>query len=176
LANRTRRPKLKTLEVEILDSGRREKRTGPDLNDVLRGVVIDLKNAWGLSTRAMAQRLGVRQQTFAAFIDDGMDQGTRVETLARMCIALDMGPGELFEMHPDYGESRSADRTWQILRNSLPADSMATLLETVMIGNQLNVLPGFIKNMNEMVHNLAAAQGLDSSKVSKEARQISRGR
>lgn len=170
-----KRPKIRTLEVEIQEGKSKRKAKGPDLNDVLRGVLLDLRNGWGLSTRQLAQRLGVRQQTLAGFLDSELDQGTRVETLSRCCVAMGMTPGELFSLHPNYEGAVGSDPAWGVVRNSLPPESVTQLVETIVIGTQMGVLPGFIANLHDMVTNLAESQGLDTSSAAAQAKAMTGG-
>ena len=52
-----KRPKVRDYSVEIVESDTKRSLKAPDLNDVLRGVLVDLRNAWGMSTRQLAFRL-----------------------------------------------------------------------------------------------------------------------
>lgn len=168
----TKRPKIRELKFTIQE-GRNERQVkGPDFNDVLRGIVIDLRNAWGLSTRALSFRLGVRQQTLAGFIDQDLDQGTRLDTLSHICAALDMTIDEMFALHPNYKTSASHERGWAMVRNSLDPESVKLFIEAVLIGSQIGVLPSLIKNLHQMTVSLAESQGIDTAGAAKEAKAI----
>lgn len=168
-----RRPKIRNVKFTIKEAGETKDVSGPDLNDIIRGVVIDLRNAWGLSTRQLAFRLGLSQNTLSGFIDSELDQGTRLETLTRICASLDVTPGELFDLHPQFEEKVSSDRAWAMIRNSLPEETVSQLLEAVLVGKQMNVLPGLIANLNEMVKGLAKSQSIDIRGAAREAKAIS---
>jgi DNA-binding Xre family transcriptional regulator len=140
---------------------------------VLRGVLVDLRNAWGMSTRQLAFRLGVRQQTMAAFLDPEVDQGTRLETVSAICGALNLSISELFELHPNYG-SQSSDRRWQMLRNSISAKALDEFVETAMLAAQVGTIDKLISNQLEMVRAIAEAQGIDVSGVKAEAKRIAK--
>ena len=169
----SKRPKVRSLDVEIVESGSKRTVKAKDLNDVLRGVLVDLRNSWGMSTRQLAFRLGVRQQTLSAFLDPEHDQGTRLETLSEICAALGMSIGELFDLHPAYGE-KAADRRWQMLRNSISPEAVDQLVETAMLGAQVGTINKLIANQLEMVRAIAEAQGIDVATVTNEAKRISK--
>lgn len=167
-----KRPKIRSIEVTIKDGSAERKAKGPDLNDVLRGIVIDLRNAWGLSTRALAFRLGVRQQTLAGFIDQDLDQGTRIEVLSRICAALDMTADEVFALHPQYATGGKSERAWGMVKNSLDDKTLELLMESVLIGSKLGVLPGLVSSMRQMVEGVAEAQEIDTASSAKEAKSL----
>ena len=169
----SKRPKVRTTDTEIIVSDQNRAVKSPNLNDVLRGVLVDLRNAWGISTRQLAFRLGVRNQTISAFLDPTLQQGTRLETVASICGALDMTIGELFELHPGYGAAES-DRRWQMLRNSLSPQALDELIETAMIGAQIGTIDKMISNQREMVRAIAQAQGIDVDGITEEAKRISK--
>ncbi len=50
---------------------------------------------------------------------------------------------------------------------------VAQLLEAVLVGKQMNVLPGLIANLNEMVRGLAKSQSIDIRGAEREAKAIS---
>ena len=172
MAEMTTRPRIRSIEIDVKDAGNERTIKAPDLNDVLRGVVIDLRNAWGLSTRALGFRLGLRQQTMSGFLDKDLDQGTRIDTLSRMCGALGMNVAELFALHPSYDTGVRSERAWSMVKNSLDNDTLEQFVECVLVGAQIGVLPTLIANMHEMVHSLAKAQGLDTSQSKKEAKAM----
>ena len=172
MAEMTKRPRVRSMDFIVKDAGVERAVKCPDLNDVLRGVVIDLRNAWGLSTRALGMRLGVRQQTISGFLDKDIDQGTRVDTLSRMCGALDMNVAELFALHPIYRGEDRADRAWSMVKNSVDGKTLELFVESCLVGAQIGVLPGLISNMHSMVMSLAKAQGIDTSTVKREAKKM----
>jgi len=167
------RPKIRDCHIEIVEGGTKKKIKAPDLNDVLRGIVVDLRNTWGMSTRQLSFRLGMRQQTLSAFLNSEIDQGTRLETVSAICGALDMTISELFELHPVYGGQKS-DRRWHILRNSINAKALDELVETAMLGTKVGAIDKLISNQLEMMRALAEAQGIDVASVQKEAKRIAR--
>jgi len=168
-----KRPKVRDYPVEIIESGSKRSIKAPDLNDVLRGVLVDLRNAWGMSTRQLAFRLGVRQQTLSAFLDPEADQGTRLETVSAICGALDMSISDLFELHPVYGGQKT-DRRWQMLRNSISSKALDEFVETAMLGAQVGTIDKLISNQLEMVRAIAEAQGIDVAGVKSEAKRIAK--
>tara|TARA_Y100001970_G_C14190771_1_gene835246 strand:- start:1239 stop:1766 length:528 start_codon:yes stop_codon:yes gene_type:complete len=168
-----KRPKIRDYEIEVVESGTKRKLKTPDLNDVLRGILVDLRNAWGMSTRQLAFRLGLRQQTLSAFLDLDADQGTRMETLSAVCGALDMSASELFDLHPQYGKD-AGDRRWQMLRNSISPEAVDQLVETAMLGAQIGTIDKLIANQLEMVRAIGEAQGIDVASVKSEAKKISK--
>ena len=172
MSEMTKRPKVRTIDFEIREAGESRQCKAVDLNDVLRGVLIEMRNAWGLSTRALAMRLGVRQQTVSGFLDSDLDQGTRVDTLSRMCGALDMNVAELFALHPIYRGEDRADRAWSMVKNSVDGKTLELFVESCLVGAQIGVLPGLIANMHSMVMSLAKAQGIDTSTVKREAKKM----
>ena len=54
----SKRPKVRTTETEIIVSDQNRAVKSPNLNDVLRGVLVDLRNAWGISTRQLERLFG----------------------------------------------------------------------------------------------------------------------
>lgn len=175
MAELNKRPRIRSIDFEIKDAGNTRNVKAQDLNDVLRGVLIDIRNAWGLSTRALSARLGVRQQTISGFLDADLDQGTRVDTLSRLCGAMDMGVADLFALHPQYKSTTTNSRAWAMVKNSLDQESQERFLEAVLVGAQMGVLPGMIANLNDMVVNLAKAQGIDTGTAKKQAKQMATG-
>ena len=175
MAEMTKRPRIRSMDFEVKEAGVDRAVKCPDLNDVLRGVVIDLRNAWGLSTRALSMRLGVRQQTMSGFLDKDMDQGTRVDTLSRMCGALGLNVAELFALHPGYDTGIRSERAWSMVKNSLDTGTLEKFIEAVLIGAQIGVLPSVIDNMHTMIHSLAKAQGLETAHAKREAKKMAAG-
>ena len=127
-----------------------------------------------MSTRQLAFRLGVRQQTLSAFLDPEADQGTRLETVSAICGALDMSISDLFELHPVYGGQKT-DRRWQMLRNSIGSKALDEFVETAMLGVQVGTIDKLISNQLEMVRAIAEAQGIDVAMVASQAKIISKG-
>jgi hypothetical protein len=151
-----KRPKIRDYDIEIVESGTKRKLKTPDLNDVLRGILVDLRNAWGMSTRQLAFRLGLR-----------------LDTLSAVCGALDMSASELFDLHPNYGKD-AGDRRWQMLRNSISPDAVDQLVETAMLGAQIGTIDKLIANQLEMVRAIGEAQGIDVASVKSEAKKIAK--
>jgi len=155
-----KRPRIQAIQFEVEEAGRTKKKKGADLNDVLRGVLVDLREAWSIPTKTLGKRLGLSQQTISKFLDADRPQGTRLDTLSKICAALNSGPGEVLSMHPDYEAEPGADSRWTLLKNSLPEKSLDQLVETIVLGANLDLMPTIIENQHIMVKRLVSSKDL----------------
>lgn len=88
-------------------------REGSDLNDVLRQIIFDMKQANGWSTAQTAENLGMSQQTLYSFMEqdsvgaeDEKGRGMSVRSLSKIIAARGTNPVLFFVSHPLY-RSRS---------------------------------------------------------------------
>ena len=88
---------------------------------------------------------------------------------------MNMNVADLFALHPSYSTSTTSSRAWAMVKNSLDEDTREKFLEAVLVGAQMGVLPGMIANLNDMVVNLAKAQGIDTGTAKKQAKQMAAG-
>ena len=104
-----RRPPVSTTEVRCVVDGSMATRKGPDLNSVLRGVLIQLRNSMGITTSELARRVGVKQQSMSGLLSDAGDRGFTLTLVSQICAAMQIDVGELFSQHPQYGAAEGED-------------------------------------------------------------------
>jgi transcriptional regulator with XRE-family HTH domain len=82
---------------------------GYDVDDVLRDILLDVKDANGWSQKEFGDRLGLPQAAVSRYLngkphDNGGPQEFPVSSLTRLCLMLDQDPIQVFAQHPLYEE------------------------------------------------------------------------
>lgn len=165
------RPKVSTITVEVPDGpDRTVKREGANLDDVLRALVWDLKNEvydWK-SVAETARRLGLPQQTLNDFLGP-KQSGLRLETLSKVCAAIQMSPVELLQLHERYHpESRgdtpfAADLVYNGFRSVLNLDQAKRLLRLVELARDRELLDKALEFAEELAGDSVSAS--DASQI-----------
>ena len=166
-----KRPRVAKTSVRTLVNGERETRTAPELNSVLRGVLVDMKRAQGLSTRELSQRIGIRQQSLSALLKDDDSRGCTLRFVSEVCAGLQQTVGELFESHPNYGSGDSS-QAWGLICALTTSDQQAMLLETVMLAARTDTLDTIVEQMHSTAQGLAKSHRVDVKATQKQARQV----
>ena len=176
MAEIKRRPRIKAVETKVVRAGVEEVVRGPDLDDVLKGVLCALRNQSGGSTRALARSRGVPPQTINGLLDDTVDTGARVTTLTRICAALDCSIGELFGRHPKYADADQVQHPlWGTLSQHSTPKQLEMLARLVLLAQQLGIQESVIEQSLTMVESMATAQGIDTDVSKTAARDLARG-
>ena len=176
MAELRRRPKIKTIETKVVRAGVEDVARGPDLDDVLKGVLCDLRNQSGGSTRSLARSLGVPPQTINGLLDDTVDTGARVTPLTRICSALDCSIGELFGRHPKYADADQVQHPlWATMAHAMTPKQLEQLARLVLLSQQLGIQESVIEQSLTMVESIATAQGIDTDSAKTAARDLARG-
>ncbi len=141
------RPSVREVTVLVPGDGDRlSERSGADLNDVLRAILWDLRDDYGWKDwTAAAKALGLPQSSLSSFFQeekvknpDGSTtverQGTRLETLSRICAAIRKDPIELFQRHERYAEEKrfADDAIFDQFRTVLDRGEAARLLPVLV--------------------------------------------
>lgn len=109
MAEYARRPAISNIEIRCLVDGSMTTKKGPDLNSVLRGVLVQLRNSMGITTSELARRVGVKQQSMSGLLSDAGDRGFTLTLVSQICAAMQIDIGELFSQHPQYGASEGEE-------------------------------------------------------------------
>lgn len=129
---------VRTLPFKLPD-GREGAAT--DLNDVLRHIVRDMREANDWSEAETARRLGMTQQSLHDFLEeprDGKQPGVSVATLSKMCAAgSHNSPVLFFQRHPLFATD-APNAAVQALAQRLTVKQAETLVEIVdvLLGRQ----------------------------------------
>lgn len=153
----TKRPPISQVEVRCLVDGTMTRRRGPDLNTVLRGVLVQMRNTMGISTSELARRIGVKQQSLAAMLSDRDDRGFSLSLISSMCAALEIDVGELFSMHPQYGSSE--DQSLTEIRAVTTEEERRALSDAVQLCSTLGIVRAQTEQMQATAEAIAKATG-----------------
>lgn len=137
-----RRPQAKVDLLSLPDGSK-----VPNLNDVVRQVVVSWMEAHGYSENALAERLGISQSNLNRFL--GADSGTSLETLSLLTSLDGMAPDVLFGRHPLYSgqhgtRREEAERAASRLVSLIPADRMAEVCRAFEAAAARGALPALV--------------------------------
>ena len=167
-------PKPRKIRVKVpIGDGDTTTRTGIDIDDVLRGVLVELRNKWGCSTRQLAQRIGLPQQSISGYLDKRIDHSARIIMLSRICAALETTPGALLATAPAYRDLQDVDRIdpeWLDIGLALTQENRQAMLEISLICAHADIARQVIEPTLTMARAFAKANGLDLDAIAKTAR------
>jgi transcriptional regulator with XRE-family HTH domain len=147
---------------------------GMNLDDVVKGIILDYKNHKGWSTREMARRCGLRQQTLTTYLNDSNENGGRIAILTHLCAGLGLDPVELFLLHPDI-ETQEGDGYWQnklqrqVNTANVSQAMKEKLEEIVILSTHLDCFNIVVEQSLALVRSMASAQKVDLKKARKSA-------
>ena len=102
-----RRPSVRRVRVVAGEAGKR--REGPDLNDVVRTIIWDLKHETGWSQARLSRELGIPQQRVSRLLDSER-HGMTLWVLSQICAALGETPVQFFRRYSDAHSRRRGRR------------------------------------------------------------------
>jgi DNA-binding Xre family transcriptional regulator len=153
MAEHTRRPPIRNVEVQTSENGKSKTRRGPDLNTVLKGILIQQRNDLGITTSELARRLGLRQQSLSAMLSRQDDRGFTLRLLSDICASLGVSAGELFEMHPQYGTKDES--SWARLKSVTTEGQRDELAKTLELASTLGMVQSQIDHIKSTVSVVA---------------------
>src|SRR5262245_39675200 len=104
------RPSVGQITVTVRIGREEQKRSGPSLDDVLRVLLWDLKEASAWSTNEASLRLGLPLSTLQTILDQDRN-GTSLEVLSKICAAMKTNPDVLFQSYEGFSpETRQTVR------------------------------------------------------------------
>ena len=171
MAELKKAPRVRTVKVKVKRGGKEATVTGPNLDDVLRGIVIQWKNHLDISTNEAAKRLGVTQQTLSSFLNPEQTAGCRLELVSKICAALDLTPASLFSMHTLFKEEyefRPQEHV-QHLRGIIGDEMWEKAWQALTIASAIGMGPSVIEQAYNLAVSLAKAQGQDVGEVLKRS-------
>jgi len=147
------KPQIQRNSTRIEVNGEHRTVSGVDLNSVLRGVLVQIRDDMGLSTAALARRLGLRQQSLSAMINKTGDRGFTLRLVSDICAAMSVSVGELFSLHPRY-KSDSQDESWARIKSVTTAEQRDRLADLIQLSATLNLID------HQIDHSLAIAEAV----------------
>jgi len=176
MAELTRAPKPRTEKIEVLSGTKMIERKAIDLDDVIRGVIIEYRDEHDISTRECAHRLGLKQQTLSGFLDEN-GTGARVKMLSNVCAAMRVTPAQFFERHDLYSRTTVDDDDWiwdlKIAAKNidLDRDSRDRLTKVIELAVKLDLADVLIAQAYGFVNSVSETK----SSVEKPRRRGARG-
>ena len=159
-------PPVRTLVVPAAKGDSGGRRTGFNLDDVLRGVLIEWKEARGYSTNQAAHELGLRQQTLSSFLSEDEPRGCRLEFVSKVCAGMGITPIELFSRHEVFQEPDSQDASvMSHFREGLSEDGWRKAVEVVFAAHALGITEVVVEQSHSLVMALAESQRLKVDEV-----------
>ena len=170
-----KRQKVRSVQFEGFDAQDDSiKIKGMNLDDVVKGIILDYKNQKGWSTRQMARRCGLRQQTLTTYLNDANENGGRIAILTHLCAGLGRDPVELFLLHPDI-EIQEGEEYWQyklqrqINTVNVPPNVKNKLEELVILATYLYCFNNVVDQSLALVRSIAESQKVNLKQAKKNA-------
>lgn len=137
-------PRVREISVEVeTERGKKSRRKGVSLDDVVRAVVWQLKRDRDLSQDRMAKSLGLTQQNLARLLDEEL-HGTSLDVLSRICAALRETPLQFLRRHKrydgdlDFVDDRVYDK-FRVLLNVNDAKDLVAAMENAAEAGSFSV-------------------------------------
>ena len=159
-------PPVRSLSVDPAKSTESEMRTGLNLDDVLRGVLVQWKEKKGFSTNQAAHELGVRQQTLSSFLSEDEPRGCRLEFVSKVCAGMGVTPIELFARHEIFQtEGPAASSLLSHFREGLSEEAWQKAIEVVFAAHALGITEAVVEQCHSLVMSLAESQRLNLDQI-----------
>lgn len=158
MQSRSNQIQKNTTRIEV--NGVHRTVTGPDLNSVLRGVLVQMRDDTGLSTTALARRLGLRQQSLSAMINESENRGFTLRLVSDICAAMSLTIGELFSLNPKY-QTESQDESWARIKSVTTAEQREKLADAMQLSATLNLIENQVNQMVFTAEAVAKTAGVD---------------
>lgn len=162
----TNKPQIQKNSTRIEVNGEHHTVTGVDLNSVLRGVLVQIRDDMGLSTAALARRLGLRQQSLSAMINATGNRGFTLRLVSDVCSAMSVSVGELFSIHPKY-QSDSQDESWARIKSVTTAEQRDRLADAIQLLATLNLIDNQINQAVATAEAVAKTSGVVRASLKK---------
>jgi DNA-binding Xre family transcriptional regulator len=163
-------PRPKSTEFVSVVGKKQKRKKELNLDDVFRGIILEVKEAHDLSTRALAKKMGVRQQTLSTFLTPGETQGCRLALVSRLCASLDLSPVELFQIHPVFA-SDHGDLIARI-RSNLSEETWVKFVEIIVVAQALSISEVWIEQAHSLVMSFAESQNHSTKSLVAKARKL----
>ena len=170
-----RPPKVGSITVRCLIDDERVTRTGPNLDAALRGVLIRMKTLQGVSTRKLAQRLGISQQGLSGALSDDDSRGFTLTMVSRIAAASQLSIGKLFALHPSAAfslDSSDEAKAWDAVKSVTSESQRQRLISALMLAQTLDISEAMISQFHSTTTTLAKQKELDLKQAEREAKRL----
>ena len=161
-----KRPQIQKNTTRIEINGEHHTATGVDINSVLRGVLVQIRDDMGLSTAALARRLGLRQQSLSAMIAETENRGFTLRLVSDVCAAMGISVGELFSLHPKY-QSEMQDESWARIKSVTSGEQRERLADSIQLSATLNLVDNQIDQALATAEAVAKTSGVVRASLKK---------
>lgn len=167
MAEWARRPAVRVHRFTVTSDGRKRKVAAPSVDDIVRGILWDLKNSRGLSIQALADLIGLPKNTVHQFMDRDHDGGTRLVTLTHLAGALGLSPVDALRKHPALEDDAISSTLIQRVQNEPePISELLALSDATGLGNVA------IQSVLGLLRAIAERDGLDMNEIQAAAERM----
>lgn len=167
--------KPKLTSIQAFDGKKELQRKAVDVDDLIRGIMLEFKTQKGWSTRELARRCGLTQQTVATYLTASRSKNSgRIALITHLCAGLNLSVVDLMKMHPVIQEQES-EGAWieevaQTMKiNDLSHATKDKIEEIMILASALDCFEIVVDQALGLLRSMASAQNLTLKEAQKRS-------